>query len=229
MEALFIPDLKKNSESIAVPENEKQHLKSLRLKSGDNITALNGNGIKAEGILNFKHSGIFIDITKILSFEKKIHTTLAFATLNDKDRSEFIIEKGTELGVDSFIPVISERVQFNKLKQDRAEAKIISAFKQSKRFFKPEISQPIKLSNLLFGDATVVLADENGGKPTNIKSYDAYNVILLVGPEGGFSEKEIEFLHKIKSNIIKWKLSNNRLRAETAAISLTSIFKVLHL
>ncbi len=152
--------------------------------------------------------------------EPRVHVTL-FQSLIKKDKLEFIFEKCTEVGVSAFVPVVSERSIKKGVHQERAEKITKEASEQSGRALAPDI-QPI----VTFAEA--VAAAKNAGGLTIVaheketrRSLDAAppasrQVSLFVGPEGGFSEKEITLVRNAGFFIVS--LSRRVLRAETAAI-----------
>ena len=129
-----------------------------------------------------------------------------------------------ELGVSLFIPLLTDYSHKKAPNATRLQAKAIAAMKQCKRSRLPDIFEPINLQDIIkFEFEKIILADEQGIKP--ILPQESKSILLLVGPEGGFSTKEIKFLSKL--NIEKWRFANRRLRSETAAIfglSLLNLF-----
>jgi 16S rRNA (uracil1498-N3)-methyltransferase len=143
--------------------------------------------------------------------------------LHNLDKFEFILQKGTELGVKSFVPIISERVQrkdFNK--HNRFEKIIKEASEQCERGFLPIIKKTEKFENAL-----VNLSKDD----LNLFCYERYNenfdfstikkyrkVNIFIGPEGGFTEKEFKLARDCESIQIV-SLGVRVLRSETAALA----------
>lgn len=143
-----------------------------------------------------------------------------FWSLLKKDKNEWVIQKGTELGVSNFVPIISERCDRNEVSSSRVDRwrKIaIEASEQSGRSDIPFIREPIKLSKAIdeYKDKIVlIVANEDGNLS---KEYDSDKIGVFVGPEGGWSNEELEIFD---TNIIKKiKISDFTLRAETAAVT----------
>lgn len=160
--------------------------------------------------------------------EPRVYVTL-FQALLKKDNMELIFEKCTEVGVSAFVPVLSDRSVKKGLNEERAQKIVKEASEQSGRARLPDI-QPI----MSYKDA-IVMAKEAGGlhilaheKETR-RSLDAApptgrRISLFVGPEGGFSEKEIALARN--AGFFITSLSRRVLRAETAAI--VGSYAVLH-
>ncbi|MCK5741850.1 MAG: RNA methyltransferase, partial [Chlorobi bacterium] len=113
---------------------------------------------------------------------------------------------------------ISDYVQGKKYNKSRTELKVIAATKQCKRARFMKVYDLISIAD--FAEMTknydqIILADENGHEPN--KTVLKKSVLLLIGPEGGFSEDEIK-LFKEDPRTELWNLGNRRLRAETAAV-----------
>jgi 16S rRNA (uracil1498-N3)-methyltransferase len=228
MEAIYIKDLSSERELYEIQGDEFNHLKALRVRAGEKILAINGEGLAAEGIIS--------DIDKrsaSISFHKYIpeynetgrKIGMALGILSSKDRFEFAVEKAVELGATHIIPFTSRYSSQNKINNERIRLKMIAALKQCKRSRLPELSPLIKIEKI-FEEAEFekfILCDPDGIKPAG-KNLD--NVCAIIGPEGGFSNEEIEFLEK-NPNLIVWKLGVSRLRAETAAISALSLLAAL--
>ena len=140
----------------------------------------------------------------------------------------FIIQKGTELGVQKFIPILSERTIVKEVNLERVKKIIVEASEQSNRISVPEIKnlEPLKkfLSQfpkngcLIFCD---INCDKNNLKNILSKKIEG-PVCVLIGPEGDFSEAERQSIIEL-DQVCSLSLANNILRAETAAITVVSI------
>jgi 16S rRNA (uracil1498-N3)-methyltransferase len=223
MECIYLPDLNENSKEIIVNKDESHHLMVLRIKNDHKINATNGKGLYFWGSVKQigKSKFIFL-VEKILKNfgENKIHITIGIGLLENKDRFELQIEKAIEFGVNRIIPLYTDFSSKKKINIERLKTKIISATKQTKRSFLAEINEPQKLKNLNFDEfQKIILADENGSNDFEINT--GLNILILIGPEGGFSSNEINVID-LKNNVFKVKLGNRRLRAETATFSILS-------
>lgn len=180
------------------------------------------------------YRAIYDDGLKILREVENSHETRIpihlYMALIKQDKFELALEKTTEVGVTSITPVIFKRSVVNiKGKEDkkllRWQKILESAAKQSKRDIIPNINNPEKLENIDFKGILIVpyeCAEEIyiDDVLKNIKdtkdTKDIEEISILIGPEGGFDESEIEFLKTLGCNIVT--LGTRILRAETAAI-----------
>ena len=153
--------------------------------------------------------------------------TLMFAPVR-KHRTAFIMEKGTELGVRTFQPVLTARTQFPRLNIDKARLQAIEAAEQTERLDIPEIKTARPLLEVLgaWDDTPILFADEAGGAQTAYEVCKELStpLAILIGPEGGFTQAEREELRAMK-NVHPISLGPRILRADTAAIALLSVWQ----
>jgi 16S rRNA (uracil1498-N3)-methyltransferase len=212
----------------------------LRKGEGEIIDVVDGEGIKYQVQVTVKGKDWVQG--KILSQTRKeneplTHLTLAQALIKGV-RMDFLVEKVTEIGVSSIIPVITDK-SLIRLETDKKEiARInrwkriaISGMKQSLRSKLPEIQNPVSFQELLTKvkdyDLALIACQTKGSKflkeileaKKRLKK-----VLLLIGPESGFTQEELDL--SIKSGIIPVSLGPRRLRSETAGIVFSSL--VLH-
>ena len=134
-----------------------------------------------------------------------------------------MIQKGTEIGVTKFIPILTERTIVRKINEKRINKIIVEASEQSNRIKVPSLDKLIKFDNFLDLNqkVNIIFGDLNTkNKKIEIKNKDP--ICILIGPEGDFSVNERKKILELK-NILPVKINNNILRSETAAISLISI------
>ena len=134
---------------------------------------------------------------------------------------EWFIEKATELGVNEITPIICFNTERKSLNLDRCQKIIISAVKQSKRFFIPKLNPVISLKEFLAlknKNNDTYIAHCYKGEKKLVHEIQSINnkVTVMIGPEGDFSTDEINF--SINKNAIPISLGENRLRTETAGI-----------
>jgi 16S rRNA (uracil1498-N3)-methyltransferase len=141
---------------------------------------------------------------------------LAFAPVK-RAQTDWLVEKATELGAARLIPVITQRTIAERVKLERLEAIAIEAAEQCGRTRLPEIAQPMPLKAILGLDRTLYFADEAGGGAVA----DAFRpgpALILVGPEGGFTDDERAAI-RVAPHAIPISLGPRILRAETAALA----------
>lgn len=225
---LFYADPKDiQNQNLIVRGQEAQHItKVLRHSVGDTVFVTDGKGKCYRCQINdFKKNTVFLDITEIKEEPTgKPQVTLCMGIIKKRDRLEFSVEKAVELGVAKVILFKGEHSQKGNVREDRLESTAIAAMKQSLRFYLPEINIEESLENAVLsysGNSRVIIADETiDDSEPNIKSSQEY--FLIVGPEGGFSGNEREFLTTIQADY--YSLGKKRLRAETAAIIMVDRF-----
>lgn len=207
----------------------------LRLRAGDRITVLDNEGWEYEIELQSARpdhvSGRVIKSWQVES-EPRLHLTL-YQSMLKKDRFEWIVQKGTELGVSSFVPMVTERsvVRHNRLKRNkmvRWQRIIREAAEQSGRGFLPTLSQPVDFATAVEEIQPGALAmipwtgEGEATIATIVRARYAQDasppgqIALFLGPEGGFSDDEIERARS--ADILPITLGPRILRAETAAI-----------
>jgi len=210
-----------NIDNIKINKKLEHRLfKVLRLKEQDIIELCDGNGNVFTVSLN-KDSFTLINKEHIL---KPLYNITVAASLINIDRFKIIVEKLTELGVNKLIPIISEHTKvFLNTKNLKEKLKTVSeeALSQCKTAYTLNIedTKNIKELNLLNYDKVLVFHPDPCGK--NISSIDIKqykNILLVFGPEGGFSNSDLKIL-----NYPTYNLTNNLLRAETAVIYAASI------
>lgn len=204
-------------------KNEIRHASvSLRKKANEIIEIINGTGDKFQGKILECNSKILsvLPLRKIVEDIEytDIEVTIAIAVLNKSSKMKLLIEKLTEVGIRRFIPLITERTSFPKSKTDSLKTSMISALKQSGGTRTVEIVPQIDIKELVdLKEFNEKYFADISGKIFNI-DYKKNSVKLLVaiGPEGGFTEKEKILL---KNNDFRpIRLNKRVLRSETAAI-----------
>ena len=224
---IYYPD--KLNEYIEITDNKSHKLSSvLRMQKGDKINIFDGKGtsqiMQIEEIYKDK-----ITLSKVNSIVKKDKTNpeiiLAISIIKPS-RFEIAVEKTAELGISKIIPLITENTndifvnRINNKRLDRMRNISISASEQCGNDFISEIDSPLKLEqiiNLKDEDTELILFYENLNElrknSLDIKKFK--KLIILIGPEGGFSEEEYK---KLQNKSIVLSLGENVLRTETAAI-----------
>ena len=136
------------------------------------------------------------------------------------DRYEWFLEKATEIGVESITPIICDHSERKVVKTARFEKIIQSALKQSLQTYLPELKNPISfkefVENVSSPQKFIAHCEETDKKSLKSQLKPKDDCLILIGPEGDFSVKEIEIA--LKHGFIPVTLGNTRLRTETAAI-----------
>jgi 16S rRNA (uracil1498-N3)-methyltransferase len=195
----------------------------LRVKRGHAIELFDGAGTVAEAVVEDVQRDCVIARTAATSFvRKRTHDTLTIAAVPPKgDRLKWMVEKLTELGVDTYVPLLTERsvVDPRKSKLDKLSATVTAAMKQSGRRWRMEIGEPQPLPLLLQhcceSRDTILLA--HPGDTAEPAEAETGCRTLLIGPEGGFTESEVQLAADHNARQIAWP--DSILRIETAAIA----------
>lgn len=233
MEAFYLSEITTVLTSVKISGDEFHHLsKVLRLKSGDEIYVMNGQGL----ILKCRIDFISKDKAECTVLEEKIFPKkeikiIAFIpVLKNQERFELVIEKLTELGVDIIQPYYSQRTISKNLRIERCKRILIAAIKQSLNPFLPEFRQPLALYEAIneFKNNSLILLGDPSGKnifeiQERFKNLDIKNIVLIVGPEGDLTPEEKEILKSLDTLSIN--LGKYRLRTETAIIHLFSLIQ----
>ncbi|RKQ69281.1 16S rRNA (uracil1498-N3)-methyltransferase [Litorimonas taeanensis] len=220
--------------AIAVlPKAQAHYLGTvLRMGVGDSLRLFNGREGEWRGEIishSRKHTDVKL-VEPLRAMSEVPDIALAFAPIR-RHRTSFIFEKGTELGVSRFEPVITARTQFPKLSLEKAQAQIIEAAEQTERLDVPNVCKPVRLLDWIGMQAgrQIIFADEAGDAlPAReaLKSGQP-RATLLIGPEGGFTEDERQALRQQES-VLSVSLGPRILRADTAALSLLTLWQSLH-
>lgn len=156
---------------------------------------------------------------------------LVFAPVK-KDALDMIVEKAVELGVEKLIPVITRRTENRRLKDERLSQQIIDACEQCERLSVPDLSAPTTLDALgadwPAGRTLLVCAERAAAPPLAQVLRDIQGPLgLLIGPEGGFDEAELDAVLKLPISM-PVNLGPRILRAETAVIAALAVFQALN-
>ena len=213
-------------ERINLETEQSHYLKNvMRCKIGEKILVFdNYTGEYEAEIVNIHKR--FIDIEILEKTKPRCipgDVWLIFCPLK-KSRTDFLLEKSTELGVRKFLPTLSDKTQTKTISLNRCRKNIVEAVEQCGGTFIPEISPISSLSKVIEQqpeDRILIFCDETlESKSINECLFleRPQKVAVLVGPEGGFSHGERKLL-RTKKNILPVSLGNRILRAETAAVS----------
>lgn len=214
--------------------SEQSHylLSVMRLGAGSKILVFNGRSGEFEcelGLVSKKVASIRVG-QQTREFVSVPDIWLLFAPLK-KDCTDFVIEKAVELGVAEIVPVITRYSIADKVKTARFAAQATEAAEQSRRLEVPKINEPIAF-NKIFTDwdakRTLYYMDETGnGMPVyKVFANAPAPAAFLIGPEGGFSEDELNFLRALP--FAKGvNLGRRILRAETAALSALACWQAM--
>lgn len=201
-----------------------------RFQPGDTVILFDGDGYDyVSEIVSIAKSEALLRVTQstVNEWKPRIRLTLAVSMIK-KDNFEWVVQKATELGVSEIIPLISERSEKKGWNKERAEKILIEACEQSGRSDMPLLGDLTTLSEFVDTEKRKVIAFHTEGTRFDLESKERSNltgeVVALIGPEGGWSEREVEMFHTKQYPVMK--LPTPVLRAETAAIAISSIILI---
>ena len=217
MQRFFISKNLDGKKEFLLPKEIQHQLKTvLRAKAGEKIILFDGSGY--DFISEFNGASAKI-MEKVLNRREPDRKIFLFQSMLKKDKMELVFQKGTELGVAGFFPVLSGRSIKKDFNQFRAEKTIKEAAEQSGRAKCPEVSAVLSfkdaLSHVQRERMSGVLADLNSKKHIS-ETLKEPSMALFVGPEGGWTEEEIKDAKECGFKAVS--LGRLQLRAETAAI-----------
>lgn len=210
-------------------ESESLHLKVLRLKVGDKILVVDGLGHQYKGTIRRLHKKASeVDQLELEQSESnQPFMDIAIAPTKSNDRFEWFLEKATELGIRNIYPILTYHSERKVIKVERMQKVILSAMKQSLRLWQPILHDLQSFDRFL--QSTDNLPDQKYIAHLKSNTVDfSSNVqsdqpcLVMIGPEGGFSDKEIDASLKKGFNAVK--LGDYRYRTETAGILSCAIF-----
>jgi 16S rRNA (uracil1498-N3)-methyltransferase len=231
MHVFYTPDIATNPE---LPEEEAGHcLRVLRLTQGDEVTLTDGRG-------NFYRAEISlcsgkrcqVRVLETLPQEKgwEGHLHIAMAPTKNMDRTEWFVEKATEIGFDEISFLLCRFSERKVLKMDRIDKILVSACKQSYKATMPVSHQLTPFEQFIrqpFKGQKFIAHCYEGEKPLlkNVlqRGEDA---LVLIGPEGDFSEEEVK--HAVEAGFQPISLGRSRLRTETAALCACHILNLIN-
>lgn len=227
MHLFYTPDIEPNHSSFLLSEEESKHaVRVLRLQVGDIVHLVDGRGgLYETQILEPHPKRTSLEILNVQMDYGTLpyHLHMVVAPTKNMDRLEWFLEKATEIGVHEFTPIICEHSERKEVKVERLEKVAISAMKQSLKAYIPQINPALSFSKFLaqirtfegFKGIAHCVDSEKKYISTAFTKHDNY--LLLIGPEGDFSEKEIS--QAIDAGFIPISLGESRLRTETAALA----------
>ena len=212
-----------NENHILLDENDSKHaIKVLRLKKGDIIDIINGIGIRAKGEIIENHpKKTTIRLFDKIHFPKPTTLSLAFCPTKSNDRNDWIIEKGTEIGVTDFHPIYSQNSERRKWNYNRMKKVSISAIKQSGNLWLPTIHEESNFESFVKSVNKLDLkfiahCREKNAAPLMKLVNSLKKQLIIIGPEGDFTKEEISFAANYGFKNVS--LGKNILRTETACI-----------
>ncbi len=206
---------------ILVKDELRHAIRALRKSAGDVIEAVDGQGNAYSGtIVSISKDEAKVSLANHSKNpgEPSIHLTLAQAVPKGS-HFDIVIEKGTEIGISRFQPVITQRsIADPSSRIDRWRKKALAAMKQCGRSCCPEILPPVPFERYVeqVNSKVSFIAHEHFSASKVPESLSVKSCTLFIGPEGGFTEDEVNIA--LSNNVFPLQLGQRRLRSETAGI-----------
>jgi len=226
---LFVESDLFHGQRLSLDLRESHYLVNvLRLTPGDAFLIFNGrDGEWIAEVAQTTKKQTNVNVKELVRSQKDdFPVALLFSPLKAGPLG-FLMEKATELGVTDFYPLWTTRTQGRDFRHERYLSIIREASEQSERMCVPSLHKPLFLDKLLTQwdrEKELLICDERPGGQNLFDLLQGENVMnsVVIGPEGGFSPEEFEFLDRLP-NAIFVSLGQNVLRAETAALSALSL------
>ncbi len=222
MHLFYTPNVT-GSNYVLNPEESKHCVRVLRLKEGDGISLIDGRGGFYSGVISRAEAkGCEVKITaKTEEYGKRpFRLHVAVAPTKNIDRTEWMLEKCTEIGTDEFTMIESAHSERRVVKEERLEKVIVSAVKQSLKAYVPRLNPVTDFKHFIRTqkEGQKFIAHCNPGDKKHLG--DVYvpgsDAVILIGPEGDFSEEEVQWA--LDAGFIPVTLGESRLRTETAGV-----------
>lgn len=233
MQRYFVKD--KKAEEFILYDQDKHHIKKvMRNKIGDNIEIVYNKKVYLCQIINIEPLKLKILNEYVEDRTGKINLTIAISLVQEQ-KFDLILQKLTELGVSKIIPVTTDR-SIVRLSEEKLLKKYLrwqtilkEASEQSHRIDIPQIEKVMSLKELANVESELKLICSLSDNTRPLEEYllkDLSNILFVIGPEGGLSQKEEEYL--INNNFLPTTLGKRVLRVETAAIYVSSIINYVY-
>ena len=225
------------ADAITLDEDASKHITQvLRMKVGEELLLTDGKRTKAKGHITDDHrKRCVVTIDKRESEPAApVKIAVAISLVKNAARFEWFLEKATEIGVQEIIPLLCERTEKEKFRQDRLQNILTSAMLQSQQAWLPILHEPVKFKEVIKNstrhnkfiahcdedkktDLAKIINHKNVGTSQVLPmGEDLGGALILIGPEGDFTKEEIDLAKQ--NNFIPVSLGNTRLRTETAGI-----------
>jgi 16S rRNA (uracil1498-N3)-methyltransferase len=220
---------------LKLDEETARHIvQVLRMQEGDHLELTNGKGQVASVSISKaekKRCSVLVKEVKELP-SRKTNLHLAVAFTKNTSRNEWLLEKATELGAISIIPILAVRTERERIRHDRWSNIIIAALIQSRQFQLPELTEATPLTGILQrfnGTPQKIIGhciESEQRLPLSEAMKPALETIVLIGPEGDFTLEEVNLCKQ--AGFIAVEMGKQRLRTETAAMAACAYFNLIN-
>ena len=219
-------------DEFVLNENSSRHIvQVLRMQPGEDLRLTDGRGISV--LAKIREANKKKCIVQIIEKQKreppKRSVLIALSLLKNVSRFEWFLEKSTELGVSEIIPLKSARTEKQQFRMDRMKSILESALIQSQQVWMPVLHEPQNFNawvQNVRADQKFIAHCEDGNKKklSELIETNSSSQIILIGPEGDFTDEEIKLA--ISYQFVAVELGENRLRSETAAVAAAAVLKL---
>jgi 16S rRNA (uracil1498-N3)-methyltransferase len=224
MHLFYTPDITPQNPDWFLTEEESKHCtRVLRLEKGDQVNLIDGKGGLYTATISDAHpKRTILHINSVITgYGKRNHYLhIAIAPTKNIERTEWFLEKATEIGIDEVSLIITQRSERKEAKAERLNKIITSAIKQSLKAYHPILNETVSFSKFLAQpfDGQKFIAHCAEGEKIDLRNQIQPNgrYLILIGPEGDFAEKEIA--DALQNGFKPITLGESRLRTETAAL-----------
>lgn len=231
----YFPELGESDTTVNLVGEEARHAVSVRrIRVGEEISVTNGQGLIAScdvvSIAN-KPPSLELSIREV-NVNPVPRTVHLAAAMPKGDRQRVLLDMVTQVGISEFTPLLCERSvsKENEKAQERWQRICLEAMKQSRRAWLARVNPSTELTafiDSLPGDRVLCCASAGGQNVLGMTSIEPEAAIaMVIGPEGGFTEKEIDYLRK--AGALEFNLGDGVLRTETAAVVAAALIRLLH-
>jgi len=232
MHIFYTPELSGNTYTLN--ETESKHcIRVLRLDKGDEITLVDGRGgfFTAEiADPNPKRCAVNVVESQQNFGLRNFRVHIAIAPTKNIERIEWFLEKATEIGISRITPLLCRYSERKEIKTERLEKVMVSAMKQSRKAYLPQLDELTKFSEFVRrpfdGQKFIAHCEEQHRELLKSLVVPTQNYLILIGPEGDFSSEEIELA--LKEGFQPVSLGDSRLRTETAGVVACHTFNLLN-
>lgn len=229
MQLFYDPDISSGNHELSASE-ARHAVQVLRKKAGDTLDIVDGRGGWFAGeILEAGKKRCWLEVRELRREERRaaFRTVVAIAPTKAGDRFEWFLEKATEIGIDAIQPIITHHSERRKIRPERLRKVLETAMKQSLQAWLPELL-PLKdfsgvISTVASDGKYLAWIDEKGRPDLSKAMTMDREATILIGPEGGFSDEEVE--EAIGKGFLPVSLGPNRLRTETAGVVAVQILE----
>jgi 16S rRNA (uracil1498-N3)-methyltransferase len=231
----YIPPESIHDSGAKLPADQVHHLRDvLRIQAGEAVEIFDGSGNGYSGAVEFRGPDVFICRLKRLPSQASPVRLILAGALIKPAKFEWVLEKATELGVDEILPL---RTRFSDIRipEDKIADRLArwdrivkETSKQCRRFASPQVHPPRSFEDFLvagefFASTRILFYEKSQDLWKPDSGIMPSSIVLCVGPEGGWEEREIELAEKTGCKIVG--LGSLILRAETAAIAAIAILQ----